>query len=171
MSATDVGVTGFDAAAGEGAPCDGKTDKPWGPLDGKVTDDTIVIDFSPKGGPSDLTGTWTPDSKRITWADGNFWPMNMIDEFVGIYFDPNHPGCTRTIKDISATDVGVTGFDGATGGGCNGKNDKPWGPLDGKVTDNTIVIDFSPKGGPSDLTGTWTPDSKRITWADGNFWP
>ena len=93
------------------------------------------------------------------------------NEFVGNYHDPNHPGCVRTIKALSATEVAVTGFDGATGGACNGKNDEPWGPLDGKVTGDTIVIDFRPKGGPPDLTGTWTPASKRITWADGNYWP
>ena len=95
------------------------------------------------------------------------------NEFVGTYLDPNHPGCTRTIKAVSATEIGITGFDAAAGEGhpCNGKTDIPWGPLDGKVTGDTIVIDFSPKGGPSDLTGTWTPNSKRITWADGNYWP
>ena len=97
--------------------------------------------------------------------------LSATNEFVGNYLDPNHPGCVRTIKAISLTEIAVTGLDGAAGGACNGKDDKKWGPLDGKVTGDTIVIDFSPKGGPSDLTGTWTPAQKRITWADGNYWP
>merc|ERR1712127_949106 len=78
-------------------------------------------------------------------------------QLLGNDLDPNHPGCIRTVKAVTLTEIAVTGFDGATGGACNGKDDKPWGPLDGKVTGDTIVIDFSPKGGPSDLTGTWTP--------------
>ena len=76
-------------------------------------------------------------------------------EFVGKYHDSKHPGCERIIGEFSETEVVVTGFDGAEGDACNGKNDKPWGPLHGKVTDDSIVIDFSPKGGPSDLTGSW----------------
>ena len=92
-------------------------------------------------------------------------------EFDGDYLDPNHPGCKRTISAQSTTEIKVTGFDGKDGGACNGTDDVAWGPLDGKVTAETIVIDFSPKGGPSDLTGTLNSDEKRITWADGNYWP
>ena len=95
------------------------------------------------------------------------------NEFAGNYMDPNHPGCKRIIAALSANEVAVTGYDGASGEGgkCNGKTDIVWGPLAGLVMGDKIIIDFSPKGGPSNLTGTWTPGSKRITWADGNYWP
>merc|ERR1712146_525972 len=92
-------------------------------------------------------------------------------EFDGTYSDPNHPNCTRTISARTADKAVVTGTDGANGGACDGTTDVQWGPLDAKVNGETIVIDFSPKGGPKDLTGTLSEDSKRINWADGNFWP
>jgi len=35
----------------------------------------ITIDFSSKGGPSDLIGEWNADKNEIKWSDGNTWPM------------------------------------------------------------------------------------------------
>ena len=43
--------------------------------------------------------------------------------------------------------------------------------LKGKYTDkatSSIVVDFSPKGGPAGLNGK--VDSTGITWEDGNKW-
>merc|ERR1711871_1522795 len=40
--------------------------------------------------------------------------------------------------------------------------------LRGEVEDGTIIVDFSPKGGPSSLQGRVT--SSGITWPDGNKW-
>ena len=37
-----------------------------------VYGDRITVDFSPKGGPSGLTGTLVADG--IKWPDGNKWP-------------------------------------------------------------------------------------------------
>ena len=49
-----------------GSECNGITDVGWGPLevifdtsDDNTTVDKIVVDFSPKGGPSDMTGVRT----------------------------------------------------------------------------------------------------------------
>ena len=71
-------VSGADAAGGEGAACDGKTDVPWGPLKAYITMDpppeeggSIHVDFSPKGGPGSLKGEHS--SGKITWPDGNSW--------------------------------------------------------------------------------------------------
>ena len=36
---------------------------------------------------------------------------------------------------------------------------------------NTIIVDFSSKGGPADLQGTWDPQEVGIRWVDGNLWP
>jgi len=59
--------------------CDGKTDLKWGPLPGQYMQDTgkLIIDFSSKGGPSDLTGylNTTSDSTQIQFEDGNVWPQ------------------------------------------------------------------------------------------------
>jgi hypothetical protein len=51
-------VFGTDASGGEGVPCDGTTDIPWGPLNATLDGENIVVDFSPKGGPSDLSGVF-----------------------------------------------------------------------------------------------------------------
>jgi len=84
----------------------------------------------------------------------------------GSYSDPNHPGCARYIQVLDQTTGEVTGNDAPDGS-------EPWGPLNAIIDGQTVVVDFSPKGGPSDLTGTYTtPEGENagITWADGNRW-
>jgi hypothetical protein len=42
----------------------------------KATEDypgTIFVDFSPKGGPSDLLGVYNDKMAGIKWPDGNMW--------------------------------------------------------------------------------------------------
>ena len=89
--------------------------------------------------------------------------------FGGTYEDPNHPGCTRTV------DVVVSGEDDqATVSGADFDEEGnlvEWGPLNADVNGVKIIVDFSPKGGPSDLTGRWNPNTKGIDWEDGNTWP
>ena len=47
-----------------------------------------------------------------------------------------------------------------------------WWKLTGKAHGTNVYFDFSPKGGPANLTGVWTKDGavERITWPDGNAW-
>ena len=94
---------------------------------------------------------------------------NSLRRFGGTFSDPNHPGCTRTV------DVVVSGDDDdVTVSGADFDDDGelvPWGPLKAKVDDTKIVVDFSPKGGPSNLTGTWNANTKSIDWEDENAWP
>lgn len=92
--------------------------------------------------------------------------------FSGSYSDPNHPNCARY---ISATDtIGqVYGTDAAGGEGvpCNGITDIKWGPLPATIDQTKIVVDFSSKGGPSNLQGQYNSSTPAIVWADGNSWP
>lgn len=94
------------------------------------------------------------------------------EDMAGDYADPNHPGCARAVTVTSETTGYVTGADAAGGEGaeCDGETDVAWGPLNATLADTTIVVDFSPKGGPSDLTGTYSADTPGITWEDGNVW-
>ena len=39
---------------------------------------------------------------------------------------------------------------------------------EGKGGDVTLLVDFSPKGGPKDLEGKYAKG--RISWPDGNSW-
>merc|ERR1711990_852540 len=117
-------------------------------------------------------GTSDDGSTGITWEDGNRWPqLENLQAFdpesmEGDYSDPNHPGCGRHIEVTSATTGEVSGNDAVDGS-------EPWGPLEATIDGDKIVVDFSPKGGPSDLTGTYEaqPDGTfGITWEDGNTW-
>ena len=91
---------------------DGKT---WWALKGTCSGKgmtVISIDFSPKGGPSDATGTWAA-GETITWPDGNVWATlstptaafltDPLDDHAGVFFDPNHhvPGTFKGLRFIA----------------------------------------------------------------------
>jgi hypothetical protein len=90
------------------------------------------------------------------------------DRFQGHFSDPNHPGCDRSVVvkvDSKVMDVSVSGFDYDDNG-----DEVAWGPLPTTVEGVEIVVDFSSKGGPADLTGTWDATMGAIVWKDGNAW-
>ena len=94
------------------------------------------------------------------------------DIFVGCYTDPNHPQGWRWVSFEEEFDQ-----DGARIGTCDGSDTGPtqeWSlPATASQSGTTdkIVIDFSSKGGPSDLSGVWDAEKVGITWSDGNTWP
>jgi len=86
----------------------------------------------------------------------------------GEYSDPNHPNCIRHIK-VAADGIHayVSGTDGNPGCPQDGSG-KAWG-LDGTVRPpDTIIVDFSPKGGPKSLEGKRI--EAGILWEDQNIW-
>ena len=97
--------------------------------------------------------------------------------FTGEFNDPQHPGCLRSVKVVGAPmrgDGTRSPFKGVivkgTDGTCKERpaRDAVW-TLEGQLkNDNTVLIDFSPKGGPKSLTGTW--DKNGIVFPDGNKW-
>lgn len=95
------------------------------------------------------------------------------DPFPGNYADPVHPNCKREITTIpgSTTSVRVAGTDGSPACPPDGSG-TPW-TLSGTILDDsTILVDFSPKGGPSNLKGIYDTSSvpSGIQWPDGNKW-
>ena len=102
--------------------------------------------------------------------------------FTGDYDDPNHPGCLRQVKVVGAKMRGdgtrsrfpvveVKGYDGEGSGMCT---DRPatyenlWS-VEGKLmNDKEALIDFSSKGGPSNLLGKY--EDGGIVFPDGNKW-
>ena len=85
----------------------------------------------------------------------------------GEYSDPNHPGCPRALVVYDSTSGAMYGNDDCT------DLTEPWGPLPVTIDSFSLVCDFSSKGGPSDLAGTYksgSADLGTITWADGNVW-
>jgi len=84
--------------------------------------------------------------------------------FAGRYADPKHPGCAREIF----ADGTVRGEDGDPGCG-KGSPTRPW-TLSGVIAvgDDSIFIDFSPKGGPANLLGERVEEG--VKFPDGNVW-
>ena len=95
-----------------------------------------------------------------------------VATFAGNYSDPNHPDCARRIAFETTSSARVFGADAAGGEAvsCDGETDLPWGPLPATVNGAQIVVDFSSKGGPSNLTGKYDEVQDKINWQDGNAW-
>jgi hypothetical protein len=100
----------------------------------------------------------------------NDYSYDATSVFDGDYADPNHPGCGRTVQVASnGVDAAIYGEDGDEGSeDC--ANAQPWGPLPATVNGENIKIDFSPKGGPSDLTAEYDTEDEGILFSDGNLW-
>mmetsp|Transcript_14499 Transcript_14499/g.33568 ORF Transcript_14499/g.33568 Transcript_14499/m.33568 type:complete len:110 (+) Transcript_14499:407-736(+) len=92
--------------------------------------------------------------------------------FCGTYTDPiNHPGGTRTISllDTGSAPVGDYALAEVNGGGGRGEPANYVLPA-AVLGDRTIVIDFSPKGGPKDLMAVLAENGDIRFLADGNVW-
>ena len=77
----------------------------------------------------------------------------------GKYADPNHPGCKRAVTLIGTNKVLIEGAD---------EDGKKW-TVRGTYEGKEITVDFTPKGGPKDLTATYAV-GKGLTFPDGNVW-
>ena len=76
----------------------------------------------------------------------------------GKYADPNHPGCKRKVTLIGTNKVLVEGAD----------EDKVPFTVRGTYEGKTVTLDFSPKGGPKDVTAQYSITG--LTFPDGNVW-
>ena len=108
-----------------------------------------------------LTGYEAMDTQGFT----NPSPMVAVaaeSVLSGQYDDPNHPGCLRkiTVKYDIVTIIGSDNVDGSKQWVLKAKEDAP----------GVIFVDFSPKGGPSDLLGVYNEKADAIKWPDGNSW-
>mmetsp|Transcript_12505 Transcript_12505/g.20802 ORF Transcript_12505/g.20802 Transcript_12505/m.20802 type:complete len:157 (-) Transcript_12505:696-1166(-) len=85
-----------------------------------------------------------------------------ISVFVGKYSDPFHPGCPRSVEIVDGQVV-VKGSDNTDGS-------KPWTLVAETKADGSLLIDFSPKGGPKDLKAEFISADNGIKFPDGNLW-
>ena len=103
-------------------------------------------------------------------------------QFTGFYDDPNHPGCLRSVKVVGPKQradgtrsripiVEVKGYDGKEGEKmCTSRpqREELWS-IEGKLLDkDTVALDFSSKGGPANVKGSW--EEGGIVFPDGNKW-
>jgi hypothetical protein len=101
---------------------------------------------------------------------------------LGAYSDPNHPDCGRFIWPNEDGTAITEGMDNINGEGFSCKDIRPptlvsWGPLPTLINGTAVIIDFSSKGGPSNLHGDWKQGTNKdgtnfsgIQWEDGNYW-
>ena len=127
--------------------------------------------------PTISSGVYAISSTTTAAADGTKVAA-AGDIFSGCYEDPNHPEGFRIIRFADTYDTL-----GRREGTCDGSDTDSaqdwWSlPVWASVSSppsppyiNTIIIDFSSKGGPTDLQGTWDPQEVGIRWVDGNLWP
>jgi hypothetical protein len=91
------------------------------------------------------------------------------EAFVGTFSDPiNHPGGKRTIRLLDQK-VGDYQLAEVLGGGGIGEPKNYVLPA-AVIGGRTIVIDFSPKGGPRDFVGVLDGGDIKFL-KDGNRWP
>ena len=100
-----------------------------------------------------------------------------VTVFAGDYYDPNHPGCPRTI-DARGVVSGLDPVPFARGRGCRGvkkanlertsEKFTKWS-VQSKISGNEITIDFNAKDGSGEkVTGKWTGNG--IALPDGTTW-
>ena len=81
--------------------------------------------------------------------------------FTGNYDDPAHPGCKRSISYIGGRNYQIDGAD---------EDKKPWKVIATKKNSATLVVDFTSKGGPSDVSAVQQIKSGNLKFPDGNEW-
>ena len=162
----------------------------WWMLEGSCSGDLMTeinFDFLPKGGSGMLTGRWQYNEEgvaTIIWPDGNQWiahtytpafDATLTPSYHGMFLDPAHLKSgtfsgVRVIAEYPQHTLNMVGSDDGVNwwflkGICHDVND-----LDANGKPKPMFkFDFSPKGGPPDLTATWDHFSV-ITFPDGNQW-
>lgn len=116
----------------------------------------LTIDFSVKGGPKNIVGTVEKKGK-ISYPDGNVWTK--ATGVAGVYSDPNHPNGYRVVRKEG------TAFIVSLSDSGNPRNEIT---IPAKSSGPNVVFDFSSKGGPASLKGTYKDGI--ISFPDGNKW-
>lgn len=124
-----------------------------------------------------IVSTVLPEEAQATKA-----LTGQASQFTGFYDDPNHPGCLRSLKVVGPKQradgtrsripiVEVKGYDGKEGEKmCTSRPQREdlWS-IEGKLLDkDTVALDFSSKGGPANVKGSW--EEGGIVFPDGNKW-
>jgi hypothetical protein len=153
VKGSDVTITGFDEPTGA----------PW-TVKGKVTDDGMSIDFTPKGGPAGVPAKWT--GKSFTFPDGNEWSklsgrsIVASSKFIGGFYDKNLGASQYSIGVVQGGQISLKASDGLG-------PEKKWEGK-GSVIGDDIYLDMSAKGEKGIVVGKKT--SKGIEFENGMLW-
>merc|ERR1712078_930761 len=99
----------------------------------------FAINFEKDGGNQDgkSTDAFGATGGQKTVANGGKIPEIRV---AGTWNDPAHPGCTRKIA-VNGSKAFISGAD---------EDGKKW-KVTGEVKGKSIIVDFTPKGGPKDI--------------------
>lgn len=120
--------------------------------------------------PKELRGAAASAAAAAAIFSAAVQPVHAVD-FSGKYSDPKHPNCKREIAMVDSRNVKIAGTDGSPGCPPDGSG-KAW-RLSGRIVgERSLLVDFTPKGGPADLEGVYDDQAspERIAWPDGNAW-
>ena len=101
-------------------------------------------------------GVSSSATARLTAAPGTGEAAGI--RFGGTYEDPQKPGLPRKVV-LAGSNVIITGKDEAGG--------KDW-KVKGKPYGKALVLDFTSKGGPSEVVARW--NGLGLVFEDGNVW-
>jgi hypothetical protein len=153
----------------------------------------------PSSDANDRGATAAAAAMATAWAIGTAAAMSALPlpavasggapvDFTGSYSDPFHPNCQRSITQEMNKMAASTAWSSSSPASVltlRGTDGNPGCPSDGSGTpwiltgtadtgSGSLVVDFSPKGGPANLRGVWEQDagggSPGIRWPDGNKW-
>ena len=87
----------------------------------------------------------------------------------GVYYDPNHGGCVRTIEKRDTAHYVITG---AYGDGEMGRAGTPWRAYVTVTAQHFLTVDFAEKRTKHAHVyhALWCPSVRQIAWQDGNVW-
>lgn len=120
---------------------------------------SLAIDFSEKGGPSNVVAKFNKRDSTIHFPDGNVW-TKVTQGPVGVYIDgfAPYPKYRRIIRETdNKKDLTVCMVSGKTTFVVSGQ----------AVSSNRIVVDFP---GDKRCPGTFNPKKGTIVFPDGNTW-
>lgn len=122
----------------------------------KIETDKILIDFSVKGGPKDVTGVVGSIGgvTTISFPDGNVWKKET--GIIGVYKDGFDPALLRVIRKEKGNKFAVDLIDGIDTISISAKGGAP-----------KVIFDFP---GKPNVPGLVDPKKNTISFKDGNVW-
>jgi hypothetical protein len=157
IQGNDVSITGFDEITGPLWTVKGKVGEK------SAKDGKLVIDFTPKGGPSGVEAVWVGNGFKF--PDGNVWTKLTEKEvmastsLIGAWRDPKIQASGYTIINRDGQ-ILIKGSDGLGA-------DKTW-EARGSIIASEIFVDFSARGEKGIVTGKKVKNG--IDFSNGLVW-
>jgi hypothetical protein len=132
-------------------------EKDGGNQDGKSTD-VVLGGGGATGGQKTVANGGSLVGTKGAFQSGRSGGKIPEIRVAGTWNDAAHPGCTRKIA-VNGSKAFISGAD---------EDGKKW-KVTGEVKGKSIIVDFTPKGGPADVEAKFVI-GKGLVFPDGNVW-